>query len=102
MSLQRKLGRSTQMEEKTPGEHSITENREGRGFNWRQWSGGLNITESLNKSRSPLDRYTNIKVIGDPGQGHVCVHIKGLSKAIARHPTQCLAHGQLSVNVGSC
>lgn len=70
---------------KNPGEHRTPENRKGGYFSWRQWSRGLNIAERIKESKSeiyPLDRYTNIKVTGDPGQGHSCVCIKELSKAL--------------------
>lgn len=43
------------------------------------------MTERLKESRSekrPLDRNTDIMVTGDPGHGQVCVHIKGLKKAL--------------------
>lgn len=85
MCQQRKGERSTRMGETTLDEHSITENRKGGGFTWRQWSGGLTMTERLKESRSekrPLDRNTDIMVTGDPGHGQVCVHIKGLKKAL--------------------
>lgn len=49
--LAKETGRSPHTKQRNLGEHSITENREGGHFNQREWSEGLNITNTSKKQR---------------------------------------------------
>lgn len=52
-------GKSPQTGEKSPGVHSITENRNGGHFNQREWPRRMNITETSKEQRVKNSQQTD-------------------------------------------